>query len=216
MTNDEMIQQKKITDAGNPAKPTGEDGEKMLARMNESHAALTAWGLSFFHWQGDEEVLDIGCGGGANLQRMSSHIKSGHLTGVDYAKTSVETSRQTNAADIAAGKMAVCEGSVEALPFADDSFDKITTVESFYFWPNPPENLKEVCRVLKEGGTFLLIAEIYDHPGLSEEVQENIKNYRLYNPTPETFETIFRAAGFSAVTVHIEDEHGWICVEGTK
>lgn len=216
MTNDEMIQQKKITNAGNPAKPTGEAGEKMLARMNESHAALTAWGLSFFHWQGDEEVLDIGCGGGANLRRMSGHIKNGHLTGVDYAKTSVETSRQTNAADIAAGKMDIREGSVEALPFADDSFDKITTVESFYFWPNPPENLKEVRRVLKKDGTFLLIAEIYDHPGLSEEVQENIKNYRLYNPTPETFDIIFRATGFSAVTVHIEDEHGWICVEGTK
>ena len=110
--------------------------------MNESHAELTAWGLSFFHWQGDEDVLDIGCGGGANLHRMSSHIESGHLTGVDYAKTSVETSRQTNADDIAAGKMTVCEGSVEALPFSDDAFDKITTVESFYFWPNPPENLR--------------------------------------------------------------------------
>ena len=159
MTKDEMMQQKKITTAGNPAKPTGEAGEKMLARMNESHAELTAWGLSFFHWQGDEDVLDIGCGGGANLHRMSGHIESGHLTGVDYARTSVETSRQTNADDIAAGKMTVCEGSVEALPFADDAFDKITTVESFYFWPNPPENLKEVRRVLKQGGTFLLIVD---------------------------------------------------------
>ena len=195
MTKDEMMQQKKITTAGNPAKPTGEAGEKMLARMNESHAELTAWGLSFFHWQGDEDVLDIGCGGGANLHRMSSHIESGHLTGVDYAKTSVETSRQTNADDIAAGKMTVCEGSVEALP---------------------PENLKEVRRVLKQGGTFLLISEIYDHPGLSAEVQENIKNYHLYNPTPETFKAIFRAAGFRSVAVHIEEEHGWICIEGTK
>ena len=41
MTKDEMMQQKKITTAGNPAKPTGEAGEKMLARMNESHAELT-------------------------------------------------------------------------------------------------------------------------------------------------------------------------------
>ena len=37
MTKDEMMQQKKITTAGNPAKPTGEAGEKMLARMNEGH-----------------------------------------------------------------------------------------------------------------------------------------------------------------------------------
>lgn len=214
MTNTEKERQKAITTAGNPAKPTREAGQQMLARMNESHAALTAWGLSHFHWHGDETVLDIGCGGGANLHRMSAHITTGHLTGVDYSATSVQTSRQTNADDIASGKMTVCEGSVEALPFTDQTFDKITTVESFYFWPNPPENLKEVRRVLKPGGTFLLIAEIYGHDGLSSDVRENIERYHLYNPTLETFETIFHDAGFSSVQVHIEKDHRWICVEG--
>lgn len=144
MTNTEKERQKAITTAGNPARPTGEAGQQMLARMNESHAALTAWGLSHFHWRGDETVLDIGCGGGANLHRMSAHITTGHLTGVDYSATSVQTSRQTNADDIAAGKMTVCEGSVEALPFTDQTFDKITTVESFYFWPNPPETFETI------------------------------------------------------------------------
>lgn len=214
MTKEEK--QKAVTAAGNPAKPTGEAGEQMLARMNESHAPLTAWGLSHFTWRGDEAVLDIGCGGGANLRRMSAHVTTGHLTGIDYSATSVQTSRQTNAAAIAAGKMEIYEGSVEALPFADNTFDKITTVESFYFWPNPQENLKEVRRVLKPGGTFLLIAEIYGHDGLSAEVRENIKRYHLYNPTPETFETIFRDAGFPSVQVHIEKDHRWICIEGQK
>lgn len=214
MTKEEK--QKAITTAGNPAKPTGEAGEQMLARMNESHAPLTAWGLSHFTWRGDEAVLDIGCGGGANLRHMSAHVTTGHLTGIDYSATSVQTSRQTNAAAIAAGKMEINEGSVEALPFADNTFDKITTVESFYFWPKPQENLKEVRRVLKPGGTFLLIAEIYGHDGLSAEVRENIKRYHLYNPTPETFETIFRNAGFPSVQVHIEKDHRWICIEGQK
>ena len=49
MTNTEKERQKAITTAGNPARPTGEAGQQMLARMNESHAALTAWGLSHFH-----------------------------------------------------------------------------------------------------------------------------------------------------------------------
>ncbi len=208
--------EKAITAAGNPAKPTGEAGEQMLARMNESHGPLTAWGLSHFTWRGDETVLDIGCGGGANLKRMSSHVTTGHLTGVDYSETSVQTSRQTNEEAIKAGKMDVSQGSVEKLPFTDDSFDKITTVESFYFWPDPPENLKEVSRVLKKGGTFLLIAEIYERPDLSPATRENIKHYNLYNPTPETFEDIFRNAGFTAVKLHIEPKEGWICVEGTK
>lgn len=96
MTKEEK--QKAVTAAGNPAKPTGEAGEQMLARMNESHAPLTAWGLSHFTWRGDEAVLDIGCGGGANLHRMSAHVTTGHLTGIDYSATSVQTSRQTNAA----------------------------------------------------------------------------------------------------------------------
>ena len=208
--------EKAITAAGNPAKPTGEAGEQMLARMNESHGPLTAWGLSHFTWRSDETVLDIGCGGGANLKRMSDCVTTGHLTGVDYSETSVQTSRQTNEEAIKAGKMDISQGSVEKLPFADDSFDKITTVESFYFWPDPPENLKEVCRVLKKDGTFLLIAEIYERPDLSPATRENIKHYNLYNPTPETFETIFRKAGFTAVTVHIEPNEGWICVEGRK
>ncbi|WP_419522882.1 class I SAM-dependent methyltransferase [Megasphaera sp.] len=208
--------QQAITAAGNPAKPTGEAGEQMLARMNESHGPLTAWGLSHFNWRGDETVLDIGCGGGATLKRMSDCVTIGNLTGVDYSETSVRTSRQTNTEAIKAGKMDVSQGSVEKLPFADDSFDKITTVESFYFWPDPPENLKEVSRVLKKGGTFLLITEIYERPDLSPATRENIKHYNLYNPTPETFETIFRKAGFTAVTVHIEPNEGWICVEGIK
>lgn len=208
--------QQAITAAGNPAKPTGEAGEQMLARMNESHGPLTAWGLSHFTWRGDETVLDIGCGGGANLKRMSRQVTTGHLTGVDYSETSVQTSKETNAEAIEAGKLDILQGSVEKLPFADDSFDKITTVESFYFWPDPPENLKEVSRVLKKGGTFLLIAEIYERPDLSPATRENIKHYNLYNPTPETFETIFRKAGFTAVKLHIEPKEGWICVEGTK
>ena len=44
-TNDRN--EKAITAAGNPAKPTGEAGEQMLARMNESHGPLTA--LSLIH-----------------------------------------------------------------------------------------------------------------------------------------------------------------------
>lgn len=83
----------------------GEAGEQMLARMND-HGPLTAWG-SHFTWHGDEAVLDIGCGGGANLKRMSEHVTTGHLTGIDYSETSVRTSLQTNANAIEAGKMDV-------------------------------------------------------------------------------------------------------------
>ena len=58
----------------------------------------------------EDQALDIGCGGGAALKRMSEKIPKGHLTGVDYSPVSVELSRETNAQDIQNGKMEVLEG----------------------------------------------------------------------------------------------------------
>ena len=53
-----------VTAEGNPRHPEGEAGAQMLARMNESHAAVTEWALGFFQLQPDDDVLDIGCGAG--------------------------------------------------------------------------------------------------------------------------------------------------------
>jgi SAM-dependent methyltransferase len=42
------------------------------------------------------------------------------------------------------------------LPFEDETFDKIFTVNTVYFWENPVEFLNEIYRVLKDDGTFVL------------------------------------------------------------
>ena len=114
------------------------------------------------------------------------------------------------------GKLTVLEASVENLPFKDDSFDKIITVESFYFWPDPQANLKEVHRVLKKGGTFLLVADVYQNGHLTEQQKKNIKRYELFNPTEEEFREIFQIAGFAETVIHTRDGENWICVEGHK
>ena len=208
--------QAEITRSGNPGKPQGEDGNAMLLRMNDSHYAVTGWGLE--HWQirGNEQILDIGCGGGATLKRMSEKVTTGHLTGVDYSSVSVRTSKEVNDTAVAAGKMEVLEGSVADLPFPAETFDKIITVESFYFWPDPAENLKEVYRVLKEQGTFLLVADIYQKEDLPEQVRENIQRFHLFNPTPEEFRELLENAGFEEVRISLKDGEDWICAEGHK
>lgn len=48
-----------------------------------------------------------------------------------------------------------------ALPFSDLTFDIVTAVETHYYWPELPANVREILRVLKPGGTFVLIAETY-------------------------------------------------------
>lgn len=206
--------QKEITRIGNPAKPTGTEGRMMLERMNQSHSGLTDWAIGFWKLSGNERVLDIGCGGGGALKKISELLPDGSLFGVDYSEVSVGLSIDTNRMDIESGKMRIVQGSVENLPFENDSFDRIITVESFYFWPNHEENLKEVLRVLSPGGSFLLAADIYNKPGLSKEAQESVESYGLFNPTAAEFKELFEKAGFADVMVHTLDTADWICVEG--
>ena len=204
------------TAEGNPRRPEGEAGRAMLARMNESHAKLVAWGLAHIDFAPHDTVLDIGCGGGNTLARMAEHVTEGHLVGIDYAETSVEASRAFNAGLIEVGRMEILHGSVEHLPFADGHFDAVVTVESFYFWPLPEESLKEVARVIRRGGTFLLLAEIYGRDDLPEGIRAKVAEYSLTNPTPEEFERLFRAAGFSDVTMAFKDGEYWIAVRGVR
>lgn len=206
--------QEEITRKGNPRKPQGEEGRQMLQRMNDSHFAVTGWALDFLTFCEKDQVLDIGCGGGATIARISQYIQTGHLTGIDYSEVSVEMSQKLNEAEIRNGKIDILEASVKNMPFEDDTFDKIVTVESFYFWPDPVENLKEVRRVLKKGGVFLLVADIYQKDDLAEETLKNIRRYELLNPEPEEFKSMFEQAGFTDIQLHTKEGTDWICVEG--
>ena len=216
MANTDWRETDRVTAEGNPRRPEGEAGRAMLARMNESHARLVDWGLSHIDLHAGDTVLDIGCGGGNTLARMAECVTEGHLTGIDYAETSVEASRTFNAALVDAGRMEILHGSVEALPFDDGHFDAVVTVESFYFWPSPEKSLEEVARVVKKGGTFLLLAEIYGRDDLPEGIRAKVADYDLTNPTPEEFEQLFRAAGFRAVHMDFQDGEYWIAVRGVR
>lgn len=206
---------KSITELGNPAKPQGHAGEIMLTRMNVSHYDVTGWAMEFLEISGSESILDIGCGGGETLRRLSMKT-SGHLTGVDYSAVSTRMSRELNFDSISSGKMTIADASVENLPFADGTFDRIITVESFYFWKNPQQDLKEVYRVLAGKGIFLIVADIYGGADLSDSEIENIRRYKLYNPAPEEFEKLLTNAGFSDVRIHTKSGTNWICAEGRK
>lgn len=205
-----------MIDPGNPGKPTGEAGADMLHRMNKSHYEMTGWGLGFLTFSETDSVLDVGCGGGMTLHRISEKVTRGHLAGIDYSDVSVSESRKLNAELIAEGRMDIRKASVAELPFADNTFDKAVSIESFYFWPDPPENLKEVARVVKPGGHLMLIAEVYNGNALSDHDKENIRNYHLFNPTIEEFRTYFENAGLSDIQIHTHEGNSWICVEGTK
>jgi ubiquinone/menaquinone biosynthesis C-methylase UbiE len=142
-------------------RPSGWLGRRMVRAMNLGHAAMTDWALQQLPVQRDSVILDIGCGGGRTIQKLAAAALEGQVVGLDYSPTCVAVSRETNAPTIASGRVRIEQGSVAALPFPDSSFDVITAVETHYYWPDLPANVREVFRVIKPGGTFALIAETY-------------------------------------------------------
>jgi ubiquinone/menaquinone biosynthesis C-methylase UbiE len=112
--------------------------------MNSSHSKLTDWGLEHISIENHHTILDVGCGGG-----------------IDYSDEGVAATKRTNARWMDLGRVEIRHGSVSQLPFPDGMFDLVTAVETHFWWPNLPGDMREVFRVMKPGGTLVLIAEIY-------------------------------------------------------
>ena len=144
----------------NTRKPEGFFGEMMVNGMNGGgHAQMANWALSSVQIKEDSQILDIGCGGGANIARLLQRVPKGVVQGIDYSSVSVAKSSKVNAKAIAEGRCKVQEASVVKLPFGESTFDLVTAFETIYFWPDIEHCFGEVKRVLKPGGQFVIVNE---------------------------------------------------------
>ena len=146
----------------NTHKPTGLGGKVMVSMMNLGHRALADWGFPFLDIAADAAVLDCGCGGGANIEKLLKKCPGGVVKGIDYSHVSVEKAQQVNRQAIIEGRCTILQGSIADMIFADGWFDAVTAFETVYFWPDLPRCFREVFRVLRSGGTFLICNECSD------------------------------------------------------
>lgn len=73
----------------NTSCPKGFWGRMILWGMNRFHASLARRGMKQVNWQPQWTVLDIGCGGGANLNRLLKQCPQGKVYGIDLSEESV-------------------------------------------------------------------------------------------------------------------------------
>ena len=184
--------------------------------MNSSHSKLTDWGLEQISIENHRAILDVGCGGGRTISKLASIATQAKVYGVDYSEESVAATKRTNAQWIALGRVEVQHGSVSQLPFQDGMFDLITAVETHFWWPNLPGDMREVFRVLKPGGTLILVAEVYK--GANTTVSRLAEKYASRTGmkllSVDEHRELFTNAGFSNVQIIEERHKGWICAIG--
>ena len=186
-------------------KPEGFRGRRMIKRMNAGHDLMAKWGMSCAEGYSPADMLEIGCGGGKHAAELMEKYPSAHMTAVDYSELSVKTAAKRNRRAIKAGRCAVKRGDVSKLEFADGEFDFASAFETIYFWPGLEKCFSEVARVLKSGGTFMIVNESdgTDEKSLSfEKIIDGMKNY-----TVPQIESALKSAGFADVkSFHHEAE----------
>ena len=178
------------------ARPEGTLGRAMLCFMNYTHAPLNNWGLKLVHVQDGWTMLDVGCGGGFTIRRLLNRSKDTQVYGIDISEESVTKARKVNA-DVLDKQVYVTQGSAENLPYNDELFDLVTAVETVYFWPNLPDCLQEVRRVLKPDGKFAIMVEVVDSDSKWTNIVEGMTAY-----TPEQLKTLLDDAGFIKTEIH--------------
>ena len=185
----------------NTRKPQGFGGKLMTKMMNRGHAKLSQWGFSNISVNPDAAVLDVGCGGGANIVAWLNKCGNGHVTGMDYSEVSVAESQKLNAAAIKQGKCCVVQGDVSAIPFPDAVFDYVSAFETVYFWPGLEKCFFEVNRVLKNGGTFLICNESDGTNATDEKWTKLIDGMKIY--TSEQLVAALKEAGFREIKTYL-------------
>lgn len=111
-------------------------------------------------------LVDVGCGPGYLIQLIAKTFPELKVIGVDIAQEMTETA----AANLAAQGVASCVsfrlGNSQDLPFDAGEVDFVISTLSLHHWVDPGQALREIRRVLKPGGQFLIFDLRRDAPWL--------------------------------------------------
>ena len=118
--------------------------------------------------------------------------------------------------NILCGRAEIRKGSVSELPFAEESFDLVTAVETYYFWPDKLGDLAQVYRVLKRGGRLLLVFEMLrteDNPDRWKPVEERL---HIKAVSCAEIRDILLRAGYQNIRTHTKSGTSWLCATAEK
>ena len=189
-------------------KPHGEEGIETIQNMNENHKDISEFAFECVNVDENDKILDIGCGGGVNIEKFLK-LTENSVDGLDYSEVSVNESIKRNQKAVDEKRCAVIEADVSDMPIENETYDLVSAFETIYFWPDLPDTFKEVLRIIKPDGQFM-IAQGTDgtHPD-DEKWLNTVEGMAVY--TPQELEEYLLYAGFKSVKI-FKKENDYIMV----
>ncbi|QQT25934.1 class I SAM-dependent methyltransferase [Sphingobacterium spiritivorum] len=134
------------------ANPNGEFGLVIADNMNENNIGMTLETVRNMDLSDNDEVLELGHGNCGHLKLILQQAKSIHYRGLEISSTMHQQASTDHKEEISRGQASFLLYDGLHIPFQDNLFDKILSVNTLYFWEDIPALLAEIRRVLKPQG----------------------------------------------------------------
>lgn len=183
------------------SRPEGDEGRAVLESMNDHHVLLWNFCLSKMPRSVDGAVLDVGCGGGGFLRRLSERYPFAMLFGVDISEDALDMTSKVNSEVVDQGGLELHLASVEELPFDEGAFDMVTAMETYFFWPDLAKGMQEISRVITPGGVVAIGCELRYDGANDSEIDEKCQEYGMRIVRDEEMLRIMDEAGIDAEVI---------------
>jgi len=183
-------------------KPSGFFGRYLMTKIfNKGNADLNSFVKEVLDLQKSNAVLEIGFGPGKLINEMADVITGGIVEGIDFSHTMFRLASKINKKQISKGRVKLHKGDCTDLPFDNESFNKLCSINTLYFWKEPDNNLSEIFRVLKPGGKVAI--GFRDDKQMSNlSLSKDVFNFYSQDDVVR----LLTVAGFS--NVHIREKEG--------
>jgi SAM-dependent methyltransferase len=128
------------------------------ADMEKGHRPVGEQAIARMRVPPDARVLDVGCGSGWATRLLADYAFNGDVTGIDISDEMIRVARESSRSH---PNVDFQIASAEQLPFNDQEFTHAFSMESLYYYRNILKALKEIHRVLKPGGLFAAVVDLY-------------------------------------------------------
>lgn len=133
-------------------------GEGRGQEMERHHLPITQPVLELMDLRPSHRVLDLGCGAGWATRLLAARVPQGEVVGVDISDAMI---RQAQQASTSFSNIRFATASAEKIPSPAEFFDRVLSVESFYYYPDQGAALREIFRVMAPGARLFILINLY-------------------------------------------------------
>lgn len=138
-------------------KPTGLYGRFRMSKVfDKGNIEMNSFAKQMLDIEKDDVVLEIGCGTGRLVNEISKELENGIIEGIDFSKTMTSIAKKNNKKNIRKGKVNIHTANFDEFSFNENSYDKIFSINTIYFWENPKLTVSKIVDLLKPNGTLVL------------------------------------------------------------